>query len=170
MLNNKEAIKVGGVFCIKCFSCDGKLLWKKVAKNRVVNVGLQHILDVLFSGATQVNPWYLGLIDNTSSVNLVAADTLSSHAAWTENTNYTGDRKEYVEVRSAQTMSNTASKASFTITVNSQTISGAFLCSVATGTTGTLLSEAVFTGGSEVVNSGNVIEVQYVFLGSDDGV
>ena len=74
---------------------DGKLKWYDEAENTVVNAGLQHILDVTFTGATQVSTWYVGLTDSSPSVD--ASDTLGTHSGWTEVTAYSGDRKEYVE-------------------------------------------------------------------------
>jgi len=92
----KGGFHLGGVFTIWCYGPDGELKWKDTSANIVVNQGLQHMLDVLFSGSAQVDPWYIGLIDDDTSTSLVAGDTLASHAGWTENANYTGDRKAYV--------------------------------------------------------------------------
>lgn len=163
-----DGVKLGGKFEIKCFDKTGKLKWKDTAKNIVVNVGLYHILDILFVSATsQIDPWYVGLVDDTPS--FAAGDTLASHAGWTENANYTGDRKEFVDVRSGASVGNSASKASFSIDTDSQTIAGAFLCSAASGTSGTLLCEAPFTGGDKSVDDGDTLEVTYTFTAADDG-
>lgn len=165
----KGGLRLGGFFTIWCYGPDGKLKWKDTSHNIVVNAGLEHLLDVVFTGATVVNPWYVGLIDDGTSTGLVAGDTLSSHVGWTENANYTGDRKEFTESRTNQNISNSASKASFAIDTNTQVISGAFLCSVATTTTGTLLCEVLFTGGDKSADSGDTLEVQYDFSAADDG-
>lgn len=166
-------INFGGRFIVKCFDKNGVFKWEDVAENIVVNEGLQHNLDILFNSATTgndpIDPWYIGLINDDTSTALVAGDTLASHAGWTENTNYTGDRKAFDGVRSSQTVSNSASKASFTVTSDSQIISGAFLCSASTGTSGTLLSEAMFTGGDKSADTDDVLEVQYDFTAADDG-
>jgi len=165
----KQGMRVGGVFTVKCFGPDGKLKWEDIAKNLITNEGLDHILDVLLtgSGESQVDPWYVGL-KNTGTP--AAGDTLAAHATWTENANYTGDRKEYVDVASSgQSITNAASKASFSIDTNSQTIAGAFLCSAQTGTSGILLCVADFTGGDKSADSGDTLEVTYVISAADDG-
>ncbi len=161
----KAKFKIGGIFEVECFGPDGILKWKDTAKNIVTNVGLNHILDVVLHGTTAVSPWYVGL-KNAGSV--AAADTLASHGGWTENANYTGNRQEYVEAAaSSQSVTNTANKASFSITVNSQTIAGAFLASVTTGTSGTLLSVADFTGGNKSCDNGDTLSVTYTMSAAD---
>jgi len=161
----ESGFKVGGVFEVECFGPDGKLKWKDTAKNIVTNEGLDHILDVVLHGTTAVSPWYVGL-KNTGTP--AAGDTLASHGTWTENTNYTGDRKEYVEAAaSSQSVTNSASKASFSISVDSQTISGAFLAGGATGTSDTLLCVADFTGGDKSADNGDTLEVTYTISAAD---
>jgi len=161
----ESGFKVGGVFEVECFGPDGKLKWKDTAKNLVTNEGLDHILDVVLHGTTAVSPWYVGL-KNTGTP--AAGDTLASHGTWTENTNYTGDRKEYVEAAaSSQSVTNSASKASFSISVDSQTISGAFLAGAATGTSDTLLCVADFTGGDKSADNGDTLEVTYTISAAD---
>lgn len=160
-----SVFKVGGVFEVECYGPDGRLKWQAQAKNLVTNVGLNHILDVLLHGSTQVSTWYVGL-KNAGTV--AAADTLASHSGWTENTNYTGNRQEYEEAAaSSQSITNSANKASFSIDTDSQTIAGAFLASVATGTSGTLLCAADFTGGNKSCDNGDTLEVTYTISASD---
>lgn len=159
--------KLGGVFSVQCYDSQGNLKWADTAKNLVTNVGLQHILDILFvSATTQIDPWYVGLTSGTP--NVAAGDTLASHVGWTEVTAYADSRKAYVDVRSAQSVTNSASKASFAINATT-TIGGAFLASVASGTAGTLLCGAAFTGGNKSADSGDTLEVTYTFSAADDG-
>lgn len=163
------AVRVGGFFTVRCLDPEGNLKWEDTAKNLVTNVGLQHILDILFVSATsQVDPWYVGLTDGTPTV--AAADTSASHAGWTEVTDYTeGARQAYVDVRSAQSITNAASKASFAINSDATTIGGAFLDSASTGTGGSLLCAAAFTGGDKSADDGDTLEVTYTFAAADDG-
>lgn len=162
----QEAFRAGGVFEVVCYGPDGQEKWREVAHNLVTNVGLNHILDTVFHGGTQITTWYVGL-KNTGTV--AAADTLASHAGWTENTNYTGDRKEYVEAAAgSQSITNSANKASFSINADSQTIAGAFLTSAATGTSGTLFSAADFASPKSA-DSGDTLEVTYTVSAADDG-
>ena len=158
-------IKVGGKFFVTCFDKDGNIKWEDTAKNLVTNAGLQHILDVVFSGGTAKATWYIGLTNTAPEP--AAAHTLASHSGWTENEEYTGDRQEWVEVRSNQSMTNSASKASFPITTDSQTIGGAFLTSAATGTDGVLMCCAAFTSGDKSCDNGDTLSVQYDFSAAD---
>jgi len=161
-----ERTYFGGVFHVECYDKHGALKWEDDAPNLVVNEGLQHILDVVFSGGTAKDPWYVGLIGDTTTVN--ATDTQDSHSGWTELTAYTGNRQEWVEVRSSQSMTNSASKASFTLNADSQTIGGAFLVAAASGDE-VLMSAAAFTGGDKSGDSSDVLEVTYTFSAADDG-
>ena len=124
----------------------------------------------MFSGGTAVNPWYVGLINDTPTI--AAADAMDSHAGWTEFTAYDeATRQEYTEVRSSQTLSNTAAPATFTISTNASVIAGAFLASSSTktGTTGTLMCAVAFTGGDKSADDGDTLQVTYTFAAADDG-
>ena len=163
-----DGAKLGGTFTIKCFDKDGSFKWEDTAHNLVMNVGLQHIMDVTFSNATGSDTWFVGLIGDTTTV--AAGDTLASHGGWTEFTSYTeGARQEWVEVRSAQTMTNSASTADFTINADSSVIGGAFLADTTTGTSGILMCGAAFSGGDKNADSQDTIQVTYQFTAADDG-
>jgi hypothetical protein len=158
--------KFGGVFLLECFDKNGKLKWADEVHNLTVNEGLQHILDVTFAGGTQVNPWYIGLTDGSPTPS--AADTMSSHGGWSEVVAYSeATREEYVDVRSGQSVTNSASPASFSIN-GSATVGGAFLSSnsVKSGTSGTLLAVAALTGGNRSAADGDTINVTYNFSGA----
>jgi len=166
-----ERVRVGGQFRVTCRDSEGRVKWDEIADNLVVNVGLQHILDVLFAGASQVDPWYVGLTDGTPTV--AAGDTAASHAGWTEVTAYDeANRQTFVDVRTGQSVDNSASKAAFTISSDATTIGGAFLISDNTkgGSAGTLLCAAAFTGGDKVADDNDTLSVQYTFTAADDGV
>lgn len=162
----KQGIKLGGIFEVVCKGPEGQEKWRETAHNLITNQGLNHILDVVLHGSTAVSPWYVGL-KNTGDP--AAGDTLASHSGWTENSNYTGNRQEYVEAAaSSQSTTNSSNKASFPITSDSQSIYGAFLASVATGTSGTLLCVANFSSAKSADN-GDTLEVTYTISAADDG-
>jgi hypothetical protein len=165
---NESKLKIGGYFDVICRDgASGILKWKDRAKNIVTNEGLDHILDVVLHGDSQVSPWYIGLVDSDST--FAAADTMASHAGWTENEVYTGDRKEFVEAAaSSQSLSNTGSASVFTISSGTQSIEGAFLTSTTSGTGGTLFCEAAFASAKSV-DSGDTLEVTYTINAADDG-
>lgn len=167
MQNSK--VRLGGIFTIDCYGPDGQLKWSEQSHNIVTNGGLDHTLDVVLHASTQISTWYVGL-KNAGSV--AAADTMSSHAGWVENQNYTeATRVAYVEAAaSSQSITNSANKASFSIDTDSQTIAGAFLVSDNTkgGTSGTLLCVADFSS-SKSADDGDTLEVTYTISAADDG-
>lgn len=164
-----ETAKGGGVFHVQCFDKDGNLKWEDQMHNLVVNTGLQHMNTQYFKGSAYTAAFYLGLVTGPgSSTTYAAADTLAAHAGWTEFTNYSGTRKA-VTFGTATTadpsvISNSAAPAQFSITGAGGTVAGAFLCTVASGTSGTLFSEADFQSpGDRVVVSGDTLNVTYTF-------
>src|SRR5688572_15093092 len=81
-----QAAMFGGSWDVECRDKHGNLKWRDTIKNIVVNQGLNDLLDVTLSGATQDTTWFVGLTDGTPTV--AAADTLASHAGWVEVTAY----------------------------------------------------------------------------------
>ena len=164
-----EYSKAGGVFHVQCFDSAGNLKWEDQMHNLVVNVGLQDMNDKYFKGSSYTAAFYLGLVTGPGSGTTYAAgDTLASHAGWTEFTNYSGSRKA-VTFGTATTadpsvIDNSASPAQFVISGAGGTVAGAFLCTVSSGTSGTLFSEADFQSpGDRVVVSGDTLNVTYTF-------
>jgi hypothetical protein len=163
-----EKMLAGGVFSVTCHDQDGNLKWEEQAHNLVVNQGLQDMNTQYFKASGYSAAWYLGLVTGPGSGNTYGAgNTIASHAGWTEDTNYAGNRKS-VSFGTASTadpsvISNTASPSQFTMNATT-TIAGAFLCSVATGTAGILFSVANFQSpGDRSVVSGDVLSVTYQF-------
>lgn len=133
--------------------------------NTVMNAGRDKILDTAIGGASQIATWYVGLVDNASFTAIAAGDASASHAGWIENQDYSESvRQTYTPAASAsQSITNTASKATFTMN-GTKVINGAFVISVSTkgGTTGTLLSASSFSSTRSVI-SGDILRVTYVF-------
>ena len=163
-----EGMSAGGVFTVTCMDKDGHSKWVDIAPNLVVNVGLQDMNTKFFTGAAYTAAWYVGLVNGTSaSTTFSGGDTLATHAGWTENSSYAGNRKAatfgVATLADPSNINNTSSTASFTITANS-TIAGAFLANVATGTSGLLFSESDFQSpGDRTVVIGDVLVVTYSF-------
>lgn len=166
--NDKSGVKVGGIFRAICVRPDGTIRWEDTAENLVVNVGLNHILDVVLLSGTQDTTWFVGLTNGSPTP--ASGDIMTSHSGWTENANYSGNRKAYSAIRTNQTVSNSASKAAFAITSNTQTLGGAFINTDTSGTAGILLCCAAFSGGNKAADSGDTVNVQYDFSAADDGV
>jgi hypothetical protein len=153
--------RLGGVYRLIVRGADGSLLADRELPNGVVDEALDHVLGVLFQSASQVDPWYIGLIDDSGFTNLANGDTLASHGGWSEFTGYTGSRPEFVDgaVASGQ-VDNTGTKATFGINASGD-VRGVFLCSAASGTVGTLLSTAV--AAPVAVASEYSVEIAYTF-------
>jgi hypothetical protein len=164
----KSGARGGGVFHVQCFDKDGNLKWEEKAHNLVVNEGLQNMNDEYFTGSTYTAAWYLGLVTGPGAGNTyAAADTLASHSGWTENTDYTGDRKSVTfgtpTTADPSVITNSGSPSQFAMT-GTATIAGAFLASVDTGTSGILFSVANFQSpGDRAVVNGDTLNVSYSF-------
>lgn len=168
--HSRELAKATGQYLVECFDKDGKLKWTAESKNLVVNVGLQYMAGTALTSTTQITSWYLGLYGAGASNNPAATDTMSSHAGWTENTNYSESTRVAATFAAAtnanpSVVTNSASKAQFTMNATT-TVGGAFLTSgsVKGGTTGTLFSAADFQSpGDRSVVSGDILLVTYTF-------
>ena len=163
-----HSASAGGVFTITCRDKDGNLKWEDSSPNLVVNVGLQDMNAKYFVGSAYTASWFLGLITGPSSgTTFAAGDTLASHAGWTEDANYAGTRKACTfgtaTTADPSVITNSLNTASFTMNATT-TIAGAFLCSVASGTSGILFSASDFQspGDRSVVNA-DVLVVTYTF-------
>lgn len=165
-----EQAKATGKYVVECFDKDGNLKWVAETPNLVVNVGLAYMAGTALTSTAQITTWYLGLYGAASSNNPAAGDTMSSHAGWTEVTDYSEGARPTATFASATTanpsvVTNTASKAVFTMNATT-TVGGAFLTSNSTkgGTTGTLFSAADFQSpGDRSVVSGDILNVTYTF-------
>jgi len=165
-----DSLKGGGVFTVTCYDKDGNLKWEAKSHNLVVNVGLKDMNDKYFSGSGYTAAWYLGLYGAASSNDPAASDTMSSHAGWTEVTDYSQATRPACSFGSATTadpsvIDNSGSVAVFSIN-GTTTVGGAFLTSDNTkgGTSGTLFSAADFQSpGDRSVVSGDTLNVTYEF-------
>jgi len=169
--NLPEGCRIKGQWTVEAYDKDGNLKWIDQFHNIVVNAGLNHILSIVLAAGTQVPSWFLGLMDSSPTV--AAADTMSSHAGWTENQNYSESTRQAFTPGSvaSQSVDNSASKATYSINATT-TVGGAFLVSNSTkgGTTGTLFAGGAFSGGNRSLISGDTLKVQATYTQADDGV
>lgn len=132
---------------IECVGADGQVKWVEEFDNLVTTEGKNDILDKYFKGSAYTASWFLGLKGTGSAA---AGDTLASHAGWTEQTPYSGNRPA-ITFGTTSAGSNTATAVSYAIT-GSATVAGAFVSSVNTGTSGKLYSAGDFAASRSVVN------------------
>ncbi len=148
---------------VKCFDRLGNLKWEDDAHNLVTNVGLNDVLNEYIRGTSQITAWFMGLVDNASFSAFAAGDTSASHAGWLENQTFSNATRPQWSpgAASGQSITN-ASSVNFTIN-GTATIKGLFIISNSTvgGTSGTLFSEAAFSGGNQAVQSGDTLQCTY---------
>lgn len=113
----------------------GNVKSSDIFENLVTTAGKNDVLDKYFKGSAYTAAWYLGLKGSGSAA---VGDTLASHAGWTEITAYSGNRPA-ITWGTSSGGSNTATALVFTMNA-SYTVAGAFIGTVATGTSGTLYS------------------------------
>jgi len=151
---------LGDLFEVECYDREGNLKWRDTIKNLVVNTGLDDALDKYLKGSAYTAAHYCGLTDGTPT--FAPGDTMASHAGWTEVVAYSEATREVMVWGSvsAQSVDNSASKASFSIT-GTATIGGAFLSTDSTksGSSGTLYGGGAFTGGDKPVVDGYTLNV-----------
>ena len=172
-----EGMGIEGHYHVECRDKDGNLKWEEKFPNLVVAVGKQLMLDTLLKGSsyTVVGP-YLGLISGSGNT-FAAADTMSSHAGWSEFTNYTvgGSAVRGTAVFGSATSSgltpanvttSAASAITYTITGGGGTVGGCFLVtgsgasSTISNTSGTLYSAGAFAT-AKVTTAGDTVSVTY---------
>ena len=165
-----ETAQATGVYYVECHDKDGNLKWTAESKNLVVNAGLAYMAGSALTSVTQITTWYLGLYGAGASNTPAAADTMASHAGWTEVTAYSQATRPACNFGTPTTAdppvaTNSASAATFSTNATT-TVGGAFLTSDNTkgGTSGTLFSASDFASpGDRAVVSGDVINVTYTF-------
>ena len=163
-----DSASAKGVYKIQCHDAQGNLKWEAAAPNLVVNEGLQDMNAKYFTGSAYTAAWYLGLYGAGASNTPAAGDTMSSHAGWTEVTDYSQATRPACTFGTPTTANpsvatNSASPATFSINATT-VVGGAFLTSNNTkgGSTGVLYSAADFSApGDRSVVSGDTLSVTY---------
>lgn len=156
-------LKVGGHFTINVNGGPDE-----ISPNRVVNEGLDHLLDVTLRSATQITTWYVALFAGnvTPAATWTAANFTSLS---TEFINYDeSTRPEYVEAAvSSQSITNLASRAVFTISTGGGTVYGASIISASakSATTGKLFSATRFAS-ARTLDATDVLNVAYTISAS----
>jgi hypothetical protein len=172
-----ETVGIEGVYHVECRDADGNIKWTETVPNLVNAVGKQLMLNTLLAGSayTTVGP-FLGLIGTTSPT-FLAADTMVSHAGWTEFINYTvgGSAVRGTAVFSAASSSGlspanvttaAATAITYTITGGGGNVTGCFLVTGAGATStlnntgGTLYSAGAF-GTPKATTAGDTVSVTY---------
>lgn len=154
---------LGGCFLGKIIRAE-RVIDQFEIENIVVNQGLNYLLGASLGAQSVVTAWYIGLFSNNYTI--LASDTAATISANAgEVTQYTaGVRQNWSSAPpAAQSITNSATQASFTFNAN-LTVYGAFLISSSAinGTSGTLFSGAQFGSAKSVVNS-DILQLTYTF-------
>jgi hypothetical protein len=161
-LNAVKYLGLGGVaynnvYKATCYDSAGSLKWQDEVHNIVVDEGLVHTLSVVLDAGAQDTTWFLGLYGTTP--NVLFGHTLATMPS--EVNPYTGNRKPLTFGTASATAPGatlTATQVTYAITAT-QTVGGAFIAGVDTGTAGTLYGGAAFTGGDKSVDNGDTLNV-----------
>lgn len=159
------------IYSIECVGPDGVVKWREDVRNTVMTAGKNDLLDKYFAGSTYTAAWYVGLISSVSYSAISAADTMASHAGWTEAgptnaPNYSQSTRVAPSFAAASSGSKATSAAcQFSISATG-TVKGAFLAtgSAKDGTTGVLYSASTFAADRTVAN-GDTINVSLTMNG-----
>lgn len=145
-------VKVSHRYEVECYGPDGQLRWRDGFHNLVPYTGLIKYLDAALKTGLAAPAWYVGLVPGPrAGVTYAEADTMGSHAGWTENTSYSEATRPVWTPGAISTgvnpasVSNVASRAVFSIT-GDFTLAGCFVTdnNVKGGALGTLLGEGNF--------------------------
>ena len=147
----EHSIHICHHYDVECYGPDGQLKWAESFDNLVVTVGRNKYLDATLKTGLTSPAWFVGLVTGPGGSNTyAAADTMASHAGWTESTAYSEATRQAFTAGTVASGSvdNSAAKAVFSINATA-TIGGAFMVdnSTKSGTTGTLLGVGSFSGG-----------------------
>jgi hypothetical protein len=120
------ALLMQSLWDVECYGPDGKLKWVSLENpNVMTNEGLNHLLDVLLHGSTQISDWFVIPFENDYTP--LATNTYASPGI-TECTAYNeANRVAFNEAAaSGQSVTNSANKATFNMNAT-KTVYGAAL-------------------------------------------
>lgn len=148
-----------GAYTFTLTGADGRVKWIEQTENTVMTLGKADVLNKYLKGSSYTAAWYL-MLKHTGSI--AAADTLASHAGWTEATPYSGNRPTMSFGADTSTNSLAAAEVSISINATDADVKGACVASVNTGTSGLLYSCTDFTVARSVA-SGDTLNVTVTF-------
>ena len=136
----------------------------------VVNEGLNYILNAVFP-VSPANIWYVGLINNSPTPTFAGTDSLAQVGGtngWAElpySTGYTGNRPLWTNGTASGQQITNSSYVSFAM-LGTYTVYGIFLCTVASGVSGTMFGTAPLVGGTQAVVSGDTLQITITSVGA----
>lgn len=144
-------------YLFECYDKHGKLKWREIVRNLVTTEGGNDILTQYYKGSAYTAAHYLGLTGGSPTFAL--ADTLASHAGWTEATPYSGNRPTLTGNWGTAASKSLATSAAISIAITATaTVGGGFIATAASGTAGTLVGGGAFSADRSVA-SGDTLNV-----------
>lgn len=138
-------------YLFEAFDKDGNLKWSEEISNLVTTAGLNDVLDKYLKGSNYTAAWFAGLKGAGAPA---AADTMASHAAWAEVTQYDEAARPALAFGTPSNGAVSATQVTFTINAT-VTIAGGFITSSGTkgGSTGVLYGVANFASNRDLVDN-----------------
>lgn len=158
-----EMLKASGRYHAVCRDAQGNIKWEDDIENLIPDVGANNMLDNHLAGSAYTATWFMSLVDGASAPTYAAANTMASHAGWTESVAYSNATRPSMAFSAAAARSK-ATSAGVVFNINATaTIAGAFVVSNSTksGTAGVLNSVGNFTGGNKSVANGDSLTVTF---------
>ena len=151
------SLSMSNTYTVQCIKPDGTLRWEQTIKNNLTDEGLRYALIRLLQENSYNGTLYVGLKAEGS---MAQSDTLASHPGWEEWDYYVEGERQELElgpVLLPASYNNWYSPALFLLE-NYTDISGIFLTTSKTGTSGILVAVADFPAPLPT-NSGDTLKV-----------
>lgn len=156
------------VYNVECLDSQGKVKWTERVENLMTSEGLDEALDKFWKGSAYTADFFVGITSGAPV--FAAANTLSSHAGWTEVSAYTETERPDLTLGTvaSQSLSNSANKAVYTVNADSTVIGGVFIATDDTkgGTAGILIAGGAFSGGNKSADNGDTLNVTITLTGA----
>jgi len=165
----KNQVQIGSVWDWEIWR-QGKMIDSWRDHNLCTDQGIEDLLDVYFSDGTQTNTHYIALFSDNHTP---AAGNTYATPGYTESTAYDeAARQTWTEAGvSSKSITNSASKASFTMSTAVTIYGGALVSSATKGDTAAsgakLFCVSQFDGGSKVLSASDVLKVTVTISGAD---
>ena len=164
--NIMNQVSFAGRWAFERYTAGGILIAKQMSDNDIMLAAINNLFDEHFRNGDPASAWRIGLIGGAAA-EVTTADTMSSHAGWSEDENYDEIARPAWQPNAtvSQIIENNRGVV-FSISIDT-TIRGMFLTTDNTkgGATGTLWSATVLDIAEEIA-SRQTLRIYYELTGS----